>query len=218
MTQGSVVEMLWEDVDPQETLRDRFGFSTAGAATRWVGRVLAAHWGIEVSRCERLVMSDVNALAWVTTSEHHRMIAKWSIAPDRFSRLAALGSVTAWLGDVGLPVSVPVAARDGRRQIVIDGACLSVQHAVRGHVLDVTDDRLVHEAGATLARLHAGLAACPAAVGIRTGLERDEPIAQQVSEWMAGEQQHLPAGAIDELQRLLDMAVPGPFADATCAW
>ena len=44
-------------------------------------------------------MSDSNALAWVSTSSG-RLIAKWSIAPQRFVRLAALSRLTAWLDGV----------------------------------------------------------------------------------------------------------------------
>ncbi len=60
--------MLWEASDPSEALESRFGFGHAGAASHWVAAMAGEHWGIRVDACERIVISDRNALAWVGTS------------------------------------------------------------------------------------------------------------------------------------------------------
>lgn len=61
------VEMLWEDLDPMRTLDARFGFRDAAAAGRWIARTVYDGWGLSVESCDRIVMSDYNALAWLTT-------------------------------------------------------------------------------------------------------------------------------------------------------
>lgn len=69
------ISMLWESADPDAALNERFGFASAAEATCWLTGVLAEHWGLRVSTCERLVISDANCLAWITVGGC-RMIAK----------------------------------------------------------------------------------------------------------------------------------------------
>ncbi|WP_309105231.1 hypothetical protein, partial [Microbacterium sp.] len=89
-----VLQMLWEPNDPAEVMRRRFGFGSEAAAAGWVGALLRSHWGREVTACERIVMSDMNALAWVRVGST-RMIAKWSPVTERFARLDALAELNA---------------------------------------------------------------------------------------------------------------------------
>src|SRR4051794_39488334 len=97
-----VLEMLWETQDPGRTLDERFGFRDGPAAGRWVADTLDKHWGVRVDSCRRIVMSDGNALAWVGTPSG-RLLAKWSVRPERFPRLARTAHLTSWLDGRGLP-------------------------------------------------------------------------------------------------------------------
>ena len=140
------LEMLWEASDPREALRTRFGFADPAAARNWVTATLAGGWGVRVDTCDRIVMSDRNALAWLATPGG-RMVAKWSVVPERFPRLAALARLTVWLDGRGLPVSPPVATADGRAQLEVDGASLCLQREVHGDLLDTTDEDEVRAPG-----------------------------------------------------------------------
>lgn len=60
------LEMLWEADDPRAALTTRFGFTDAAAAGRWVAATLVEGWGGHVGSCDRIVMSDRNALAGST--------------------------------------------------------------------------------------------------------------------------------------------------------
>lgn len=154
------ISMLWESADPGASLTERFGFASAAEATAWLTGVLAEHWGLKVAACERLVISDANCLAWIGV-DGCRMIAKWSMRPRLFARLAAIARLTVWLGERGIPVSVPQAARDGRLQVEVDGLSLGLQPVVDGELLDVTDPVQVRAAGEMLARMHAAMAVYP---------------------------------------------------------
>ncbi len=95
-----VVEILWEPVDPDDTLRSRFGFGSTDAVVGWIASALDERWGVQVASCQRIVMSGSNALAWVSTSSGPK-IAKWSIAPEHFARLPDGGAGrgrSGWLG------------------------------------------------------------------------------------------------------------------------
>lgn len=151
------ISMLWESADPDTALTERFGFASAAEATDWLTGVLAEHWGLKVAGCERLVISDSNCLAWISV-DGCRMIAKWSMRPQLFARLAAIARLTVWLGERGIPVSMPQAARDGRVQVEVDGFSLGLQRVVDGELLDITDPVQVRAAGEMLARMHAAMA------------------------------------------------------------
>ena len=106
-----------------------FGFGEASVAGRWVTSVLAEKYRTPGSRCERIVLSDRNVLAWVAT-QSGPMIAKWSVASDQFPRLAALADLTAWLAERGVPVSAPIPALGGSRQLEIGRISLGLQRQV----------------------------------------------------------------------------------------
>lgn len=157
------VSMLWEQTDPYVALEGRFGFGAAAAAMDWLDGVLAKHWRGRVQGCERLVISDSNCLAWVTV-DGDAMIVKWSMRRPRFERLVAVGELTNWLGERGIPVSVPVAANDGRVQVEVDGFSVGLQRVVEGELLDIEDSAQVRAAGEMLARMHAAMADYPGTI------------------------------------------------------
>jgi len=204
------LEMLWEDVDPRAALRTRFGFADAAAAGRWVEAVLVGRWGVRAGRCERVVISGGGALAWVAAPDG-RLVAKWSVVPERFPRLAGLARLTAWLGDQGLPVSAPVATPDGDLQVEVDGVSLGLQREVRGHLLDTTDADEVRAAGAVLARLHVALAAYPDAARIPNLAVRSRTLADEVAGWLEAAPDHVPAAARDALRRASAAAPQEPL-------
>src|SRR5690348_13127355 len=103
-SRAPLVEMLWEPHDPRQALGGRFGFSDEEAAGRWVAAMLDEHWGVRVDRCERIVMSAGNALAWVGTPSG-RLLAKWSVVPALFPTLVEAAHLTSWVHGRGLPVS-----------------------------------------------------------------------------------------------------------------
>jgi homoserine kinase type II len=202
------LEMLWEASDPSEALETRFGFSDGAEASRWVATMLDKQWGIRVDSCDRILISDNNALAWVGTSSG-RMLLKWSVAPARFRRLAALARLTAWLEVEGLPVSAPVATLDGRVQLETDGASLGLQREIDGDILDTTSPDQVRAAGAVLAQLHDALAFYPEADQV-PGLDAATThLADQINGWLDSCPEHVPATACDTLRRLVADARPG---------
>ncbi len=138
--------MLWESADPGAALTERFGFASTTEATDWVTGVLAEHWGLKVAACERLVISDSNCLAWIAV-DGCRLIAKWSMRPRVFARLAAIARLTVWLGERGIPVSMPKAAQDRRVQVEVDGFSLGHQRVVDGELLDITEPVQVEASG-----------------------------------------------------------------------
>ncbi|TQL69548.1 homoserine kinase type II [Nocardioides albertanoniae] len=152
--------MLWEAADPREMLTERFGFASATEATGWLDKVLAEHWSLRVDVCERLVISDANCLAWVVV-DGRRMIAKWSMRPQVFERLAAIARLSVWLDERGIPVSAPQPALDGSLQVEVDGFSLGLQQVIAGELLDIADPVQVTAAGETLARMHAAMADYP---------------------------------------------------------
>jgi len=198
-----MLEMLWEAHDPRRALRGRFGFGDEASAARWVAATLNEHWGVRV-RCERIVISDHNALAWVET-QSGRLLAKWSVVRERFPHLAEMARLTRWLDDRGLPVSAPVPALDGRLQIEVDGASMCLQHEIAGDLLDTADGDQVRAAGAVLARLQDALAAYPDADRVAVV---PVPLTARVTGWLDAGAGHLPAPARDALRGLLADAPP----------
>jgi homoserine kinase type II len=203
-----VVEMLWEAEDPAKVLRARFGLADPAAACRWVTDTLTRRWGVQVDSCERIVMSDRNALAWVGTPGG-RMIAKWSVASERFPRLAALARLTVWLDGQGLPVSAPLATSDGHHQLEVDGASLCLQQVVRGDLLDTRKQEEVRAAGAVLAHLHAALASFPDAGRIPGLAARPTTIATEIAGWLDAVPDQVPGTARDALRRMVADAPEG---------
>ena len=152
--------MLWESVDAGEALTKRFGFASAASAVGWMGDALWDTWAIAVDDCVRLVISDGNLLAWITT-DGRRLIAKWSVFPRLFQRLADTATLTMWLQASGIPVAAPIPARDGRLRAEVNNVSFGVCPVIDGDLLDVGDPAEVTEAGQMLATLHEALAAYP---------------------------------------------------------
>jgi homoserine kinase type II len=201
-SRAPVVEMLWEALDPQHTLGERFGFGDGEAAGRWVADTLGQHWGVRVDTCERILMSDGNALAWVGASSG-RLLAKWSVVPERFPQLAETARLTSWLHSRGLPVSAPVPARDGRLQVEVDRVSLGVQQEIAGDLLDTADLDQVRAAGALLARLQDTLAAYPDADQLPALGFASEPLTARIAGWLDSRAGHLPMEARDALRGLV---------------
>ncbi|GAA1493451.1 phosphotransferase [Curtobacterium herbarum] len=199
------IEMLWEQDDPTEVLRNRFGFADAEAVGAWVSATVERHWGVRVGTPERVVMSDSNALAWVRNGDE-RLLLKWSVASDRFERLTFAAELTSWLGTVGLPVSAPVPTRAGAVQVTNDGVSMSVQRVIDGTHLDVGNDDQVRAAGATLARLHDALRSSPWHDSRPGVLSAPTPLTEQIAGWIASEPPALSPEARDVLGRMLDRA------------
>jgi homoserine kinase type II len=207
-SQAPVLEMLWEAEDPRDALDGRFGFSDEELAGRWVAAMLDEHWGVRIDSCERIVMSGGNALAWVGAPSG-RLLAKWSVVPERFPRLAATARLTSWLHGRGLPVSAPVPARDGRLQVEVDRVSMGLQREIVGDLLDTADLNQVRAAGAVLARLQDALAAYPDADQIPELAVSAKPLTARVTDWLDSRAEHLPVAARDTLRGLVAGAPPG---------
>ncbi|GAA1489878.1 phosphotransferase enzyme family protein [Brachybacterium sacelli] len=154
------LSMLWESADPGDALRERFGFDGLGAATAWVGDALERTWALSVFSCPRLVISDQNAIIWVST-DRGDLVLKWSRAQERFPALESSTRVLHHVAEHGVPVAAPLPAQDGRVRVTLDGPLgplsAAVLPEVTGHWLDVADLDAVRSAGSTLAALHTAL-------------------------------------------------------------
>ncbi|SBN63221.1 homoserine kinase type II [Curtobacterium sp. 9128] len=199
------IEMLWAQDDPDEVLRNRFGFANAEAVSAWVRSTIERHWGTRVGSPERVVISDSNALAWVRSGDQ-RLLLKWSVAPDRFERLALAAKLTAWLGALQLPVSAPMPTLSGEVQVTSDGVSMGLQRVIDGAHLNVEDADQVRGAGATLARLHNALRAYPLSNSRPEVLPVPAPLAEQIAGWVASHPSTLAVEARDVLGRLLERA------------
>ncbi len=179
-----VLEMLWENSDPVEVVATRFGHDDAAAASRWVAATVGEHWGVEVDSVTRVVMSGHNALAWISAASGS-FLAKWSVLPTKFPRLTALTQLTVWLGERGLPVSVPVPSLDGRVQVATgERTSMSLQHQITGLLLDVTEPQQVRAAGAALAKLHLALAHYPHTEDMGSFTGPPKPLAERITDWL----------------------------------
>jgi homoserine kinase type II len=202
-----MLEMLWEAHDPHGALKERFGFGDALSAGHWVEATVREQWGIRVDCCERIVISDRNALAWVTTPSG-RLLAKWSVVRERFPRLSQIARLTHWLDGKGLPVSAPVRSVDGRLQVEAGEVSMCIQQVVQGGLLNVDDAEQVQAAGAILARLHHALAGYPDADQVVPPRGRPKPLAARVTAWLDSASEHVPEAARDALRRLVADAPP----------
>ncbi|MGA8112802.1 MAG: phosphotransferase [Actinocatenispora sp.] len=202
-----VLEMLWETHDPHDALDERFGFRDGESAGRWVAATLDEYWGVRIHSCERIVISHLNALAWVATPSG-RLLAKWSVVPELFPRLSEMARLTRWLDGEGLPVSVPLPARDGRLQVEFDGVSMCLQREIDGALLDIADPDQVRAAGAVLARLQDALAAYPDADRVAALSGPPEPLTARITAWLDSGAEQVPATARDTLRGLLADAPP----------
>jgi homoserine kinase type II len=175
-----VVEMLWESADPGQELTKRFGFRDGASTAAWVADVVERYWQLEVARCDRLVISGRNVMAWVDAGDGP-LIVKWSALPKRFSRLEDAARLVAWLDAEVVPTAAPIAACDGRLLVELGNGArgklrsrmplpgsrflVGVLPMVEGDLLSVDDPGHVDEAGRMLATLHQALADYPGQVG-----------------------------------------------------
>jgi Ser/Thr protein kinase RdoA (MazF antagonist) len=154
------LSMLWEPVEPEAALRERFGFDGLGAVADWAATTLDETWGITAGRCSRVVISDQNAIVWLQ-SDQGDLVLKWSRARERFASLAASTRLLRALQGHGIPVASPFATRDGRDRATLEGPSgalsVTVLPELSGDWLDVDDHAAVHSAGASLAQLHRAL-------------------------------------------------------------
>ena len=208
-TSTPTLQMLWETADPAEILSTRFHLSNADDAARRVTDLLWVHWGVTVSCCDRIVLSDHNALAWVTTPAG-RMILKWSVAPDRFPRLQALSRLTTWLDSAGLPVSPPVPTLDGRLHLLVGGNSIGLQRHIDGELLDPSQPAQVRKAGVTLSRLHHALARYLDVGRIPDLTAPASPLSDQLSSWLDRHAAHVPPTVLGSLRQVSNQRLPDP--------
>ena len=176
------LDMLWESADPSQELMRRFGFRDGACAAEWVADVLERCWGLDVVRCDRLVISGRNVMAWVLAGGRP-VIAKWSSLPHRFAHLEDAAHLVAWLDTQAVPVAAPIAATDGRLLVEFGNGArgrlrsrlplpgsrflVGVLPVVEGDLLSVDDPGQVEDAGRMLATMHQALAAYPGQAGRR---------------------------------------------------
>ncbi|ATG50613.1 aminoglycoside phosphotransferase [Brachybacterium vulturis] len=203
------LSMLWETVDAERALRERFGLGGRADATRLLTAVLAEHWGLSVQVLPRLTLSDHNAIAWVS-SDHGPLVVKVSSAQDRFAQLAASTRLLTELSTRGIPVPAPLPSRDGPVRLEVDGPSgplsLAVLPEIPGDWLDVSDLPAVHAAGACLATLHDALG------DIRTqGLpdHAPRPLPDRLWGWLSDRDPGRVPAASDRLAELLT-GLPAP--------
>lgn len=208
MSDTPAVEMLWEDVEPGDALMSRFGFADSREASDWILEVTRLRWGLDVQSCERITISDRNALAWLD-GPSGSMVAKWSTAEEKFERLDAIARVVEWLGQRGVAVSAPIAATDGRVQVEESGVSLAMQWMIRGGVLDADSPDQVRAAGAMLARMHVELAAYPE-TSVITGLAGQPGCLRgTIRNWLDADRDHVPDAVLSELQNAIGAGPDG---------
>jgi homoserine kinase type II len=155
------LSMLWESSDPRQALRERFGLDSFEDAASWLSKGLAEVWSLEVEACERILISDQNAIAWVSTDQG-ALVAKWSRAQERFDRFTAIADLLGALHKQGAPVAAPLSSVDGQYRVIVHSGTsplsMTVQPQVIGDLLDISDEPAVRQAGACLATLHNALA------------------------------------------------------------
>lgn len=154
------LEMLWERADAPTVLRERFGLADAATVARHLTRELEERWGLSV-RCERVVLSDQNLLAWVRGPDGSFVVKACAFGP-LFPRLDAVTRVVSILQAQGVPVAAPIpTAVGGPARVVVEGAVplsVVVLPLVRAEHLDPTDPDAVRATGAVVARMHRVLA------------------------------------------------------------
>ena len=202
------LSMLWESVEPEAALKERFGFDDFAAVCGWVTKALDATWAITVTACPRMVISDQNAIFWAQ-SDRGDLVVKWSRARQRFSSLDASTRLLRSLAGRGIPVAAPLATSDGLDRVVLDGPSgelsVTVLPELSGEWLDVTDRAAVLSAGAALAELHRAL-------GADTRTSAAEPVqgaaelARTNDDWLTNGDHRLAPEASRRLRGLLSEA------------
>lgn len=200
--------MLWESADAELALAERFGFASYDEVSAWVSTALADLWQLRVELVERVAISDHNAICFAST-DRGRVVVKWSWAEPLFERLGATTALLTHLADAGLPVARPVGI-GGRSRVVVDGPAgplsVVVLPEMSGTWLDVTDPAAVHDAGATLARVHASLASYDDPV---LGTPPPSSLRARVGAWLAED----PGLAPEASRRLAEAVADLPDLD-----
>lgn len=160
MARPPELSMLWESVDAAAALTSRFRFTDVDHAVSWLKAILREVWLGRLDRCERLVLSAGNLLAWLTV-DGQPVIAKCSADSMRFPRLGEVDALVSWLQLNGVPVAPPVPVADGRLRVEREGLSLGLYPFVRGSLLEVDDVTQVEAAARVLATLHRLLATYP---------------------------------------------------------
>lgn len=197
------LSLLWETADEHAALSERFGFRDLADASRWLADVLRVRWGLRLRTCDRVVISDHNAIAWVS-SDRGGLVVKWSRAFSMFPRLAATTELLAALAAHEVPVAAPLPAGDGAVRVVADGPAgplsIAVLPEIVGTWLDVRDVEAVRTVGAELARLHEVLGELPA-----PALEQSppRPPRERVLDWLAQHDHHRAPAASSRLAALV---------------
>jgi len=201
------LSMLWETVEPEGALRERFGFVSLGAVSEWTSTVLDETWGITVSGCSRMVISDHNAIVWVE-SDRGSLVVKWSQARERFARLDASTRLMRTIAERGVPVAAPIATAAGFERATLEGPSgmlsIAVLPELAGDWLDVQDRAAVESAGASLAKLHEALDACPRDASLSP--TRTAPLRKRIDDWLANEDRGLASDASCRLEELMSGA------------
>ena len=84
--------ILWELTDAATVRRERFGIVDASTAATLVTNALLEHWGLRVTACGRIVLSDQNLLAWVCTRTGPFVVKACARQP-LFARLGTIAEV-----------------------------------------------------------------------------------------------------------------------------
>jgi len=181
------LSMLWESVEPNVALEERFGFESFAAVSDWVSKALAQVWGIPASHCTRVVISGDNAIAWVQ-NDSGGLVVKWSRAAALFPKLEAATQLLHALDEYGIPVAAPFATVDGRHRVSLDGPAggLSVTALpeLTGAWLDIGDRSAVLAAGAALAEVHRALGDSQYELSL-SPTPHARGLAERVDSWLA---------------------------------
>jgi homoserine kinase type II len=196
------LSMLWETVQPEPALRERFGFNSFNEARGWVGQVLGETWGLTVLRCPRMVISDQNAIVWAE-SDRGALVVKWSRAHESFGLLDASTRLLRKVAEQGVPAATPFPTVDARDRVVLDGPIgalsVTVLPELTGDWLNVDDQKAVWSAGVCLAEVHRALGPIdPPGAG-------DDP-KQRIEGWLAGADRGFAPEASRRLAELLSTA------------
>jgi Ser/Thr protein kinase RdoA (MazF antagonist) len=181
------LSMLWESTEPRKALQERFGLDSFDDAVNWLTKGLAQAWAIDVEACDRIVISDNNAIAWVRTNQG-ALVAKWSRAQSQFVRFTAIADLLQALHEQGVPVAPPLTSVDAQRRVIIDSGSsplsMTVQPQIDGELLDTTDESAVRQAGACLATLHSALAIHRDSRLIDVEPARSSDLRQRIETWL----------------------------------